>query len=252
MEALRPQANSSDDPAPVVINLARLAQLGILTPDGARSHAAEAFRLIKRRLLARACAVTAAPAAPANLVLLTSALPGEGKTFCSVNLAVSLAMERDHTVLLVDADVARPAISALLGLQRTPGLLDLLGEPGRKPSALILRTNIAGLSLLSAGQAHPHAAEMLASQAMRSLLAELASEAPARIVIFDSPPILLSSEAAVLAGQMGQVLLVVASDVTSRRAVTEALRRLDHCAPIDLICNKARAFAGQAYDSDDD
>ncbi|HEY0063612.1 MAG TPA: XrtA-associated tyrosine autokinase [Telluria sp.] len=249
MDKLTQKASSANEARRATINLARLAQMGILTRDGARSSGGEAFRLIKRTVLGRAHAPASGSEQPANLVLVSSAVPGEGKTFCSVNLAMSIAMELDHTVLLVDADVARPAIPALLGLGRAPGLMDLLLDPALTLNELILPTNIEGLSLLPAGRRHHNAAELLASAAMHGVLAELASRYADRIVVFDSPPILLTSEAGVLAGQMGQVLLVVESEITTRRAVDEALRRLGHCARVDLICNKARAFAGDEYDS---
>jgi protein-tyrosine kinase len=231
----------------VDINLARLHQIGMVTHDGGRTPAAEDFRIIKRPLLRSAAAAIGSGSTNGNLIVVTSALPGEGKTFCAINLAMSIAMEQDHTVLLVDADVARPSVLKVLGLPSAPGLMDvLLGERGDLAD-VILKTNIDSLSILPAGRNNKHATELLASQTMSVLLTEIAGRYLDRIVIFDSPPLLLTTEAGVLASQMGQVVLVVESETTTQRAVKEALRRLDNCARVDLICNKTRAFPGDDY-----
>ena len=240
-------AGQAEARAPITINLARLQQMGMVTPDGGRSSAAEDFRIIKRPLLRSALAATSAGAVNGKLIVVTSALPGEGKTWCAVNLALSMAMEKDHRVLLVDADVARPSVLKLLGLAPAPGLMEHLLSERHSLADLILRTNIANLSLLPAGRPDPHATELLASQAMRALLADIASRYADRIVIFDSPPLLLTSEASVLASQMGQVVMVVESEATTQRDVKEALRRLETCARVELICNKTRAFPGAGY-----
>jgi len=231
----------------VDINLARLHQMGMVTQDGGRTNAAEDFRIIKRPLLRNALGAVDSGLKNGNLIVVTSALPGEGKTYCAINLAMSIAMEKDHTVLLVDADVARSSVLKVLGLGATPGLMDvLLSEKVTLPD-VILRTNIATLSILPAGRNNKHATELLASHTMTSLLDDIASRYPDRIVIFDSPPLLLTTEANVLAAQMGQVVLVVESETTTQRAVKEALRRIENCAHINLICNKTRAFPGGDY-----
>jgi protein-tyrosine kinase len=182
-----------------------------------------------------------------NLIVVSSALPGEGKTYCAINLAMSIAIEKDHTVLVVDADVARPSVLKVLGLPATAGLMDVLLSERRDLADVILKTNIASLSTLPAGRSNKHATELLASQTMSDLLDEIAGRYPDRIVIFDSPPLLLTTEAGVLAAQMGQVVLVIESETTTQRAVKKALRRLDNCTHIHLICNKTRAFPGDNY-----
>lgn len=237
-----PEASTTSNGA--TINLARLRQMGMLTGDSGRSRFAEDFRNIKRQLLRTARDGGGQARRPGNLIVVTSALPGEGKTFCALNLALSVAMELDHSALLVDADVARPAILRLLGLPPAPGLMDALLQATPVLSELILHTNIRKLSVLPAGRSHPRATELLASESMGALLGQLAAADPARIVIFDSPPLLLTSEARVLAEQTDQVLLVVESETSTRRDVQEALRRLEHCARVDLVYNKASAFAG--------
>lgn len=254
MDSLDPKASSTIAeaaghfrPPQADINLARLRQMGMVTEDGGRTSAAEDFRLIKRPLLRNALSVAGDKPKHANLIVVTSALPGEGKSYCAINLAMSVAMERDHTVMLVDADVARPSVLRVLGLPAAPGLMDVLLGESLTLSDVILRTNIPTLSLLPAGRNSKRATELLASQAMSVLLADIASRYADRIVIFDAPPLLLTSEANVLAAQMGQVVLVVEAETTTRRAVREALRRLDNCPRVNLICNKTRAFAGAAY-----
>ena len=229
----------------VDINLARLHQMGMVTHDGGRTSAAEDFRIIKRPLLRNA--LDHEGKANRNLIVVTSALPGEGKTYCAINLAMSIAMEKDHTVLLVDADVARPSVLKVLGVGAAPGLMDILLSEKLSIGDVILKTNIDTLSLLPAGRNNKHATELLASQAMSALLVEISSRYPDRIVIFDSPPLLLTTEAGVLAGQMGQVVMVIEAESTTQGTVKEALRRLDHCPHISLICNKARSFAGGDY-----
>ena len=230
----------------VDINLARLHQMGMVTHDGGRTSAAEDFRIIKRPLLRNALHA-ASGTANRNLIVVTSALPGEGKTYCAINLAMSIAMEKDHTVLLVDADVARPSVLKVLGLGAAPGLMDILLSEKLGVADVILKTNIDTLSLLPAGRNNKHATELLASQTMRALLVEISNRYPDRIVIFDSPPLLLTTEASVLAAQMGQVVMVIEAEATTQGTVKEALRRLDHCPHISLICNKARSFPGGDY-----
>ena len=229
------------------LNLARLAEQGMLTHDGGRSAVAEDFRIIKRPLLRQARATGAEALRHGNLIVVTSAMPGEGKTYCAVNLAMSIAMEMDITVLLVDADVARPSVLKVLGLPPEPGLMDVLLDPQLAMSDVILKTNVANLSILPAGRSNRHATELLASRAMSRLLAEIASRYSDRIVVFDSPPLLITSEAHALVGQMGQVVMVVEAETTTQHAVKEALRQIESCEHIHLIYNKTKSFPGNDY-----
>ncbi|GAO34851.1 protein-tyrosine kinase [Sulfuricella sp. T08] len=230
-----------------MINLAKLRQLGMIIPDGERTQIAEEFRLIKRPLIKNAFNQGAEAVHSGNLIMVTSALAGEGKTFCAANLAMSIAMELDHTVLLVDADVARPSLPKYLGLETGRGLLDVLLDDKLDLADVLIRTNVEKLSILQAGSRHKRATELLASQAMSDLLKEIARRYPDRVVIFDSPPLLLTSEAHVLASQMGQIVLVVGAESTTQQAVKEALRQIEACDIVNLIYNKARAFPGGGY-----
>ena len=236
----------------VEIDIEQLHKLGMVTPDAARTSIAEEFRLIKRPLIEKAFNQKSKPIRHGNLIMVASSLPGEGKTFCAVNLAISIAMELDHTVLLVDADVARPSVPRYLQM-KTPsdaneiGLMDILLDDSLDLADAMLRTNIDTLSILGAGRSHPRATELLASQGMSALLDEIATRYPDRIVIFDSPPLLLTTEARVLAGQMGQIVLVVEAEATTQHAVKEVLRQIKSCQNINLIYNKARTLSNGDY-----
>lgn len=228
----------------VELDLERLERLGLVTQEGGRTTVAEDFRAIKRPLLRTARSGTIPNG---NLIVVTSALPGEGKTYCAVNLAMSIAMEMDSTVLLVDADVARPSVLKVLGLPTRPGLMDVLLGEQADLSDVILKTNIRTLSVVPAGRADKHATELLASRSMSRLLADIAGRYADRIVIFDSPPLLLTTEASVLAAHMGQVVMVVEAEQTTQHAVKEALQRIQYCPNVNLIYNKSRATADAKY-----
>jgi protein-tyrosine kinase len=231
----------------VELDLAGLAERGIVTPDSARSLIADEFRVIKRPLLLHA-ALKGDEAIPhGNLVFITSALPGEGKSFTSVNLAMSIAMELDRTVLLVDADVARPSLPGMLGLPETRGLLDLLIDDSIQVADVLLRTNVENLTVLPSGSKHSRATELLASAAMARLLEEMAQRYADRIIIFDSPPLLVTTEARVLATHMGQVVLVVQADGTPQSVVKHALSTIESCPVKMILLNKARGSSHGGY-----
>jgi protein-tyrosine kinase len=227
----------------VDLDLARMQSIGLVTAAGGRTPLVEDFRLIKRPLIKRALERSEPGRNPNNLVMVTSSLPGEGKTFCAINLAMSIAMELDHTVLLVDADVARPNMLKTLGLPEQQGLMDLLVDDKLDVSDVMLRTNVDTLTLLPAGTPTQRATELLASQGMTALVRDIASRYPERIVIFDSPPLLLTSEANVLASHMGQIVMVVEAERTTQHAVKEALAQLGNSDNVSLLYNKMRDFA---------
>ena len=213
-----------------------LRRQGMITPEGERSPNTESFRRIKRQILANVAKSNAN--AWANLVLVTSALAGEGKTFCAINLAISIALERDRTVLLVDADVAKPTVPEALGVKAEQGLMDVL-DRRIDLTDVLCKTDIGKLTLLPAGTAHQHATELLASDAMRGLLQEIAERYHDRIIIFDSPPLLAASEAVVLASQMGQIVMVVEAGKTPEAILKAALGRIESSNVAGLLLNKA-------------
>jgi exopolysaccharide/PEP-CTERM locus tyrosine autokinase len=216
----------------------------MVTAAGGRTALREDFRIIKRPLLQRAFAARAPGDKPGNLIMVTSSVAGEGKTWCSINLAMSIAMELDHTVLLVEADVARPSVLRTLGLPNQRGLMDVLVDEKLDVADVMLRTNVDTLSILPAGTSTPRATELLASSTMSALVREIAHRYPDRIVIFDSPPLLMTSEARVLAAHMGQIAVVVEAEMTTQHTVMEALSQLEGFNNVNLIYNKTRDLAG--------
>lgn len=233
----------------IELDMDRLAEHGVVTPKAERSHLADELRVIKRPLLRNVVGKGVAPVKNGNLIMITSAVPGEGKSFTAANLAMSIAMELDHTVLLVDADVARPSLPKLFDLPPSKGLLDVLVDPGTDLGQVMLRTNVEKLSILPSGTPHPHATELLASDAMAKLLEELATRYSDRVIIFDSPPLLVTTEARALASHMGQVVLVVRAERTTHAEVRHALSLID-LAPVKmLMLNQAadRSASGHGY-----
>lgn len=232
----------------VDVDLARLATLGMVTPEAPHSPIANEFRVVKRPLLANAQGKSAVPVKNGNLIMITSALPGEGKSFSALNLAMSMAMELDSTVLLVDADVASPNLLKVLGLPPAQGLMDVLASNDVTLSDVILRTNVEKLSILPAGTHHQRATEILASESMVQLVAEMAARYPDRIIIFDSPPLLPTTESRVLATHMGQVIVVVEADTTTHANLKQALQHLEDCPVVMTMLNKAvRSEVAQYY-----
>ncbi|MHB1200790.1 MAG: XrtA-associated tyrosine autokinase [Polaromonas sp.] len=242
---------SEAQPAPlsrrVEIDLAALAQAGIVSPNAPRSQIADQYRVIKRPLISNAMGKGASVIVHGNLIMVTSALAGEGKSFTAINLAMSIATELDNTVMLVDADVARPCVMKVLGLPEGPGLLDLVQDESRDMSSMLLKTNIDKLTLLPTGTPHARATELLASDAMIRLLDEMADRYPDRIIVFDSPPLLLATEARVLASHMGQVVVVVQAGKTLQSEVRHALATIEACPVKLMLLNQARTVFNGGY-----
>lgn len=233
----------------VEIDLERLSRLGYLVPAQSNTELSSEFRHIKRPLLRNVDRQNADPSNRTSLILMTSAIAGEGKTFCAINLAMSIALEVDTSVLLVDADVVRPAVLERLGLASAKGLLDVLSEEAEL-SEVILRTNVPKLSILPAGAPRPMATELLASEAMDNLLIELATRYEDRVIVLDAPPLLLTTESPVLASRAGQVVIVIDSLRTSRQKVAQAFATVESC-PIVLSllnkCHKTEPSDGYGY-----
>ena len=221
------------------IDLGRLQAAGFITPTVSESSLLSEFRVIKRPLIRNALGKSAAPLNNGNLIMVTSSLPGEGKSFVSINLALSIAMEIDSTVLLVDADVVVPTLPKLLGVKPTRGLMDVLTDPDLDFGDVIYKTNIKSLSLVLAGTPHRSASELLASDAMARLVDEIASRYSDRIVIFDSPPLLATTESRVLASLMGQLVVVVEADRTTHATLEAALSTVNSCPVVMTMLNKA-------------
>ncbi|HKU15940.1 MAG TPA: AAA family ATPase [Steroidobacteraceae bacterium] len=232
----------------VKIDQEALRTSGLLPPSGQEHEIADQYRAIKRPLIQAAFHATEPSEGPLpKVIMIASALPGEGKTFTGINLALSMAREKDHSVLLVDGDVAKPHISTLFGVEKELGLLDLLSNPELDISSLILPTDIAGLSILPAGTRSSGATELLASERMATVVQQLAALDPGGLVLFDSLPILLTSESRVLSARMGQIVLVVKAGSTPQQAVADAIELIGPKRKISLVLNHAELAGPMGY-----
>jgi Mrp family chromosome partitioning ATPase len=220
------------------VDRARLRDQGMIVPEGAVSGLMEEFRIVKRHLLLQAAELRREGAgSAAQRVLICSAHPGEGKTYCAVNLALAMAAEKESEVILVDADFAKPSVLSALGLPGGPGLMDALADPAIDVADCVLGTDVPGLWVLPAGEATTSDSEYLSAARAKAVLDRLSEGAPNRIVIFDSPPALAASPAAELAKFVGQVLVIVRADRTGQGAVEDAVKLLSACPNIQLLLN---------------
>ena len=224
---------------PVDIDLERLKKQGFVTPDLANTPLSNTFRMIKRPLLNNARGKGATVVENANLIMVTSSVSGEGKSFSAINLALSIAMEKNKRVLLIDADVNKPSHHDIFGVDVDSGLTDLLSGKVDDMSKVLFKTNIPSLTLMFAGTLTSHATELLASEAMELFVQEICSRYPDRIIIVDSPPLLLTTESSVLASHMGQIILVVEAEKTLHYQVKKSLSLLSN-EIILLMLNKMR------------
>ena len=222
----------------VTINLSDLAARGYLTPLLSDRALAEQIRVIKQAVL-KNVEVAGQRGLRRNLVLVTSSASGEGKTFVSMNLAMSLAMEVDRHALLVDADVLRPSVLQRYGIEPSLGLMELASRPDLDISDVLLRTNIPKLSLLPAGQPDQKSPELLSSAYIDSLLTELSERYADRLVIFDAPPVLVSSGTRHLATRVGQVIMVVQADEADAHTVTQAFEAVEACPIVSSVLNRS-------------
>ena len=222
------------------VDRAHLRELGLIQPEGAVTGLLEEFRIVKRQLLEVARASLAGRGvANGQRVLICSPHPGEGKTFCAVNLALAVAAEKDSEVLLVDADFAKPSVLSTLALEGGPGFMDALADPTIMVEDCVIATDVPGLYVLPAGNQTNNDSEYLASLHTAEVLDRLTRGAPNRMVIFDSPPALAASPAAELAKYVGQAVLVARADRTGQSAMEDACQLLSACPDIKLLLNAA-------------
>ena len=231
----------------VTIDLDRLALQGYLTPLLSDRVLAEQIRVIKQAVLKNVEAA-GERGLRRNLVLVTSAVSGEGKTFFSMNLAMSLAMEVDRHALLVDADVLRPSVLQRYAIEPGPGLMELAARPELDVSDVLLRTSVPKLSVLPAGQPDQKSPELLSSAYIDRLLTELSERYADRLVIFDAPPILVSSGTRHLATRVGQVVMVVQADESDERSVAQAFEAVEACPIVSSVLNRCPSPDAGVYD----
>ncbi|MEO8062849.1 MAG: XrtA-associated tyrosine autokinase [Pseudomonadota bacterium] len=233
--------------APITVDRESLRAAGFLAPLDQERQIADQFRQIKRPLIANAGGRGAKKIQSGHLIMTASALPNEGKTFTSINLALSLALEQDITVLLVDADVAKRHISRIFGVEKEAGLLDALKDETLDLESLIIPTDIPGLNILPAGNRTNIATELLSSSHMERTVARLGAHSPNRIVLLDSPPLLLTSESRALAAIVGQVVVVVNAQSTPQQAVVDAVSHIPSDKSVGFILNQCNVRASEGY-----
>ena len=224
----------------VSINWGALASEGFLDQNDTKSQLAEEFRVIKRPLVNNMQGGELNGIKRSNLILICSSLPGEGKTFVSINLALSIANELDKSVLLIDADVEKPSISKQLGIKQYPGLIEYLENDQVTFSDILLKTDLPNLNVIPAGKRHKYSTELLSSQRMYLFAEEVSRRYKDRIVIFDSPPLLVATQAQILAELVGQVVLVIAAEETPQNIVNESVAKLTKCDVVMTLLNKTK------------
>jgi receptor protein-tyrosine kinase len=222
----------------IEIDLDMLAKKGFVSTNSDRQIINEEYRVIKRKLLDNAFGPLSKSLNNSNVIMVTSSRQGEGKTFTAINLALSIALEQDKTVLLVDADVLRPNIMRTLELQNEQGLMEYLLGDKENIAEVMCRTNLDNLRIISAGKSHHLSAELLASERMFDAVEEFANRYPDRIVIVDTPPLLGINETAILANLAGQALVVTEEFKTKLFDVENAVKHLNPEMAIGFVVNK--------------
>ena len=225
-------------PGPGSIDAVALERAGMVDWSRTRSRVSEEFRLVQRQILRNAFAPPGAEPGFTNLLMVTSARPGEGKSFTAVNLAGSIARQGNNHVLLVDANSKRNSICYPMGLADAPGLLDLAANPKLDPGPLIVRTPIEQLSILPIGRERERSPVLFSSQEMIRLIQSLGRRYADRLLVLDAPPCLSTSDPAVLAPVVGQVLFVVEAERTQRGEIEASLDLIQACPTIALVLNK--------------
>lgn len=242
-----PSVDAQSGAKRIAIDLNSLRAAGYLPEQEQDRQFADHFRLIKRPLLQKALQADLPGEVNRRLLMVSSALPGDGKTFTSINLALSIARERDVSVLLVDADLLKPHVSRIFGLQKDRGLGELLTQESQNAESVIVGTDVRGLSIMPAGASLENITELLGSDRMREIVRELCAANPRRIVLLDSPPLLVTSEAQTLMSIAGQVVLVVRAGQTPQRAVTDAIKLIDESKAGGVVLNEARIGLMERY-----
>ncbi|MGY0638473.1 MAG: XrtA-associated tyrosine autokinase [Paraglaciecola chathamensis] len=224
----------------IEIDLFKMEEKGFVSTSAKRRLINEEYRAIKRKIIDNAFGPLSKSLNNSNIIMVTSSRPGEGKTFTAVNLALSIALEQDKTVLLVDADVLRPNVMRTLELQYQQGLMEyLLGEKS-DIAQVMCQTNVPNLRIIPAGKSHHLSTELLASEKMYDVVQEFANRYPDRIVIVDTPPLLGINETAILANLAGQAIVVAEEQATKISDIQEAVSHLNPEMAIGFVVNKGQ------------
>jgi protein-tyrosine kinase len=243
-----PAAPASAPAGPqLVLDRGRLAGYGITLPSSARSRTVEEFRLVKRNLMAAwSQRDLIGNRQSSRLIMVTSARPGEGKTFSALSLALSFASERDVKAMLVDVDTQHSTLPKILGISGERGIIDILAG-SLELSEVLIQTDIPNLMILPAGRGGPHVPELLSSNDMAALLGEMTQHFSDRFIILDTPPCMASSDAAALAPLVGQIVFVVEANVTQQAEIEAGLSMLGACPRISLLLNKSDTLASEHF-----
>jgi protein-tyrosine kinase len=233
----------------LVLDRGRLASYGITMPSSARSRTVEEFRLVKRNLMTQLSqGHVIADQRSTRLIMVTSARPGEGKTFISLNLALAFASERDVKALLVDVDTQHSSLQTILGIPSELGIVDVLAG-NHELSEVLIQTNMPNLMVLPSGRGGPHVPELFSSNRMALLMAEMTRRFADRYIIIDTPPCMASSDAAALAPLVGQIVFIVEAHHTQQVEIEASLSMLSACPRISLLLNKSDTMAGEHFGS---
>src|SRR5215471_3940989 len=233
----------------LVLDRGRLASYGITLPSAGRSKTVEEFRLIKRNLMTQLSQSNSlADQRSTRIIMVTSARPGEGKTFISLNLALAFASERDVKALLVDVDTQHSSLQTILGISSELGIVDVLAG-NHELSEVLIQTNVPNLMVLPSGRGGPHVPELFSSNQMAILMAEMTRRFADRYIIIDTPPCMASSDAAALAPLVGQIVFIVEAHHTQQMEIEASLSMLSACSRISLLLNKSDTMASEHFGS---
>jgi exopolysaccharide/PEP-CTERM locus tyrosine autokinase len=246
-QSKRRQAGDQSSPAPIVYTSTRSLDIPHSVLRQRRVMAAykkgpfvDAFKILRTQVMHRLRENSW------NMLGITSPGYGEGKTLTAVNLAVSLAMETTQTVLLVDSDLQSPSTHQVFGLKDCPGLADYLLD-NQPIEDLLMHTGIGHFVLLPGGRPISNSTEILTSAKMLGLVEELKHRYPARIVIFDLPPLLHTADVLAFSPYIDALLLVVEEGKTTSEEVQRALTLVKNSRPVlGTVLNKAGQFAATA------
>ncbi len=246
-----PQAEPVAQSRQVSLDRNALRAHGIALPSAGRSRIAEEFRIVKRQVVAKFLdEIDTDPEAQKNrVIMVTSAKPGEGKTFAAINLALSIASEQDLKVLLIDLDTRHHAMQDMMGIPAGRGLTDLLSNPDVDFADVVLRTNMPNLAVMPAGHPDNRGPELLSSKRTREMFDEITQRYSDRFIIFDAPSCLASSDPSTLSGLIGQVVFVVEADQTQQEEVEAGIALVRACPNISLLLNKVRNSATDQFGS---
>ncbi len=238
----RPQSTHSGAP----LDAETMARAGMIDWKATRERLSEEFRIVQAQVLQAIAAKPAKEPALGNLIMLTSARPGEGKTFSSMNLAGSLASCGQQPVILVDVDIKRHSLTTGMSLQNRSGLLNLASQPGLHFSDCLIDTAIPNLSIIPIGQATSGDA-MVSGKPIIRVLDRLARNYPDCIIVLDTPPCLSSSEPSTLAPVVGHIVMLIEAQQTQRAEVEAALDLVEACPSVVLMLNKVQMTGSDTF-----